>query len=144
MTDAREMLAASPTGVPLSADEIAAAIDACLSCMQACTACVDADLAAHDVDQLSTCVALCLNCADICGLTARLLSRPAHWDNVVVHPLVQSCVRACTASAGECGRHAQHHRHCAICEKVCRACVAACSALLDAEVFAEVHRLAGG
>ncbi len=144
MTDTRAMLDASPTGVPLGAAEVAAAIDACLSCVQSCTSCADEDLAEREVSELRTCVARCLTCADICDLTARLLSRPAHWDSVIVHPLLQACVRACTTSAEECARHAEHHRHCAVCEKVCRACVAACSALLDAEVFAETQRLAGG
>jgi len=144
MTNTREMLEASPIAVPLDVGEVAAVIDACSSCVQACTSCADADLAEQEVHELRTCVALCLNCADLCDLTARLLSRSAHWDNVLVHPVLQACRRACTTSAEECARHAEHHRHCAVCEKVCRACVAACSALLDAEVFAEVQRLAGG
>src|SRR5207302_1235726 len=44
MTDTRDMLNASPTGVPLGVDEGAAAIDACLNCLQACTSCVDSHL----------------------------------------------------------------------------------------------------
>jgi hypothetical protein len=49
----------------------------------------------------------------------------------------------CTSSAEECARHAEHHRHCAICEKVCRKCVEACSALLDAQALGELQKLAG-
>jgi hypothetical protein len=137
------MLDASPSGVPLGIAEVAAAIDACLNCVQACTSCADANLVEEDVDELLTCIALCLNCADVCDVTARTLSRPAHWDDFVVHRLLQACVRVCTTSAEECARHADHHRHCAICEKVCRACVQACSALLDAEALEELQKLAG-
>jgi len=36
---------------------------------------------------------------------------------------------------------AEHHRHCAICEKVCRVCVQTCRALLDAEAFEELQKL---
>jgi hypothetical protein len=133
MTDTREMLDASPTGVPLDAAAVAAAIDACLTCLQTCTSCADEDLAEEDVDELRACVALCVNCADVCYVTARVLSRPAHWDNIVLEHLLQACVRTCTSSAEECARHAPHHRHCAICEQACRACIEACSALLDAE-----------
>ena len=143
MTATIDMLNASPTAIPCGVEEVAAAIDACLACMQTCTSCADSDLAEPDAAEMSTCAALCVTCADSCQVTARVLSRPAHWDDLVVHRLLQACVRTCTSSADECARHAAHHRHCAICEKVCRACVQACTALLDAERFAELQKLAG-
>jgi hypothetical protein len=143
MTDTREILDASPSGVPLGVAEVATAIDACLNCVQACTSCADADLAEDDIHEMRTCIALCLNCADVCEVTARVLSRPAHWEHFVVHRLLQACVRTCTSSADECARHAEHHRHCAICEKACRVCLQTCSALLDAEAFEELQKLAG-
>jgi uncharacterized membrane protein len=144
MTDTRAMLEASPTDVPLDVTDVAAAIDACLNCVQACTGCADADLAEQDVEGLRTCIALDQDCADVCDLMARALSRPAHWDHLVVHRLLQACVRVCTACAEECARHADHHRHCAICEKACRACARACDDLLEAEAFKELQKLAGG
>jgi len=144
MTDTRDMLETSPTNVPCGVADVAAAIDACLSCVQVCTTCADADLAEEDVDELRTCIALDLRCADVCDLTARVLSRPAHWDQFVVHRLLQACVRTCTSCADECARHAAHHRHCAICEKSCRACAHACNALLESEAFVALQRVAGG
>ena len=138
MTDTREILDASPSGVPLGVAEVAAAIDACLNCLQACTSCADADLAEDDVAEMRTCIALCLNCADVCDLTARALSRPAHGELIVVQRLLQACVSTCTSSAEECARHAEQHRHCAICEQVCRVCIQACSALLDAEAVGKL------
>jgi hypothetical protein len=140
VTDTRDMLEASPADVPAGVGEVAAAIDACLKCVQSCTSCSDADLAEDNVAEMAICAALCLACADVCAVTARALSRPAHWDNFVVHRLLQACVRSCTSGADECHRHAPHHRHCAICEKVCRACVEACSALLEAEAFRDVEK----
>jgi hypothetical protein len=144
VTDTSEILGAFPGDVPLGIAEIAAAVDACLNCVQSCTSCADADLAEDDVAEMRTCIALCLNCADVCELTARVLSRLAHWDHFVVHRLLQACVRTCKSSAEECARHAEHHRHCAICEKTCRVCVRACGALLDAEAFEQLQKLAGG
>jgi hypothetical protein len=144
MTDTREILETVPHPAPLGVAEAAAAIDACLKCVVACTSCADADLAEEDIDALRTCIARCVESADLCELTARLLSRPAHQDRYVVHRLLQACVRSCTSSADECARHAHHHRHCAVCERVCRACVHACSALLDAEAFEQLENLAGG
>ena len=139
MTNTTEMLDASPTGVPAGASEVAGVIDACLDCLQSCTSCADADLAEEDVGDLSTCVALCVTCADVCDVMARVLSRPASSDNVLVHRLLQACIRTCTSCAEECRRHAAHHRHCAICEQVCRTCIDACTSLLDAKAFAELH-----
>jgi hypothetical protein len=143
MSHTKEMLDASPSGVPLSSDDVAAAIDACLRCLQACTSCADADLAERDLESLSRCVALCVGSADVCDVTARFLSRPAHWEPLVVHGLLRACVRSCTDSADECAKHAHHHRHCAICEKVCRACAYACQALLDDEAFEALEKLVG-
>ncbi len=142
MTDTREMLEASPTGVPLGIAEVAAAIDACLNCLQSCTSCADSDLVEPDVAEMRACIALCVNCADVCDLVARILSRPAQSDHLVVHRLLQACVRECALCAEECARH-EHHRHCAVCARVCRACEAACRALLDAEAFEELEKLAG-
>lgn len=135
MTETSELLNASPARAPVDVDLLAAAIDACLRCLQSCTTCSDADLAEPDVTEMATCAALCVRCADVCTVTARVVSRPAHWDAFVAHRLLQACVRACTQSAEECHRHAPHHRHCALCEQVCRACIDACNALLDSEAF---------
>jgi hypothetical protein len=129
------MLDASPVRVPVGTAELAAAIDACLTCVQACTACADSDLVEEDIATLRACVALDLVCADICDATARVLSRPGQWDLVTVRDLLFACLRSCTTCAEECARHAEHHRHCAICEEVCRACIVACTVLLDGEAF---------
>ena len=135
MTETLQMLDASPAHLPVGAAELAAAIDTCLTCVQACTACADSDLIEEDIANLRTCVALNLVCADICDVTGRVLSRPGQWDLVTVRDLLVACVRSCTTCAEECARHAAHHRHCAICEEACRACIGACTALLDSEAF---------
>jgi hypothetical protein len=143
MTDTRDMLEASPTGIPLGIEEVVAAIDACLNCLQACTSCADSDLVEPDVAEMLACIALCLTCADVCDLVARILSRPAQADRLVVHRLLEGCVRECRLCAEECARHAEHHRHCAVCAKACRACEVACRSLLDAEAFEELEKLTG-
>lgn len=143
MTDTREMLDASPAAIPLGVSETTAAIDACLNCVQTCTSCADANIVEEDVEELRTCIALCLNCANVCDVTAQVLSRPAQWDDHATYRLLQACVRTCVTSAQECARHADHHRHCAICEKACRACSQACTALLEAAAFAELQKPAG-
>jgi hypothetical protein len=144
MTVAREMLDAAPVPVELGAEAVAAAIDACMVAAQACTSCANLSLAEEDIAELRRCVALCADCADICSTTLRVLSRPFSSDHLVTHRQLTACVRACSNSAEECERHAAHHRHCAICARACRACVHACNALLEAEAFKELEKLAGG
>jgi hypothetical protein len=144
MTDTRDMLDTFSTPLTVDPDQLAAAIDACLNCEQTCISCADADIGEEDVDELRTCIALDQNCADVCAVTARVLSRPAHWDRLLVHRLLQACTRVCALCADECAKHAAHHRHCAICERACRACVVACDALLESEAFEELQKIAGG
>jgi hypothetical protein len=96
-----------------------------------------------DVAEMLACISLCVGCADVCDVVARILSRPAQSDHVVVHRLLQACVRECTLCAEECARHAEHHRHCAICAKACRACEVVCTALLDSEALQALEKLAG-
>lgn len=135
MTDTKDILDTVPTRSRLSSDDRAVAIDACLRCLQSCITCADADLVEKDVDEMRRCIALCIDCADVCDVTARLLSRSAQSDELVLLHVLQACVRVCENCAEECARHAQHHRHCAICERHCRRCAQACHALLDSGIF---------
>jgi hypothetical protein len=125
------MLDVSPAHLPVEPGVLAAAIDASLNCAQACTSCADSDLIEKDVAALAECIALCQLCADICDTTARVLSRPGHWDWLVASPLLDACIRACTTCAEECDRHAHHHVHCAICARACRVCITACTVVRD-------------
>jgi hypothetical protein len=132
MTLTREMLDAAPVPIPLGAEAVAAAIDACLECAQTCTSCANSCLAEDDVAEMTRCIALCDDCADVCVAMLRVLSRPFGADDLATGRLLSACIQACTNSAEECERHAAHHRHCAICAGACRACIDACGALVGA------------
>jgi hypothetical protein len=138
------MLEASPARSGLDIESAAEAIDACLACALTCTSCADSDLAEPSVGELARCAALCVTCADVCFTTARLLARPFVSNHLLTHHVLRACVLTCTSSAEECERHAAHHRHCALCAKACRACLHACEALLQAEAFGQLEKLAGG
>jgi hypothetical protein len=140
---ARDMLEASPVQTELGIDAVAEAIDACLTCAQTCTSCANSDLAEPDVAELARCAALCTVCADVCLTTMQVLSRPFAANHRVTHSVLRACVLTCTDSAEECHLHAPHHRHCAICEKACLACLHACEALLQAEAFQQLEKLGG-
>ncbi len=144
MSYVRELLDCAPAATILGAAHVATAVDACLAASQASTSCADLCLAEDDVAALRDCIALSQNCADVCDTTARVLSRPTRSEkNVLVHHMLRACVRACTSCAEECARHAADHRHCAICATACRACEHGCTALLEAEAFVDLQKLAG-
>ncbi|HEY1811081.1 MAG TPA: four-helix bundle copper-binding protein [Kofleriaceae bacterium] len=103
-----------------------------LECSQVCSACADACLAEHHVDPLIHCIRLCLDAADICGTTARVLSRQTAPDLGIITMMLEVCARTAHACADECERHAVDHVHCQICAIACFACIDACRKLLDA------------
>jgi hypothetical protein len=76
------------------------------------------------------CIRLCLDCADSCGATGRIVARQTEPDLGVVRAAVEACVVACGACRVECERHAAHHEHCRICAEVCARCEQACNDLL--------------
>jgi len=110
--------------------QLVACIDACLSCAQSCTSCADACLSEEHVGELRRCIRLNADCADVCALTAAVLSRQTSPDPMLVRAVVQTCATACAACGAECEQHAQMHEHCAVCARACHECEQACRALL--------------
>jgi hypothetical protein len=97
-----------------------------------CTACADASVAEEGIANLRRCIRLCLDCADTCDATARVIARQTEYVGATSKAQVSSCRELCVLCAEECERHAEHHEHCRICAEECRRCVEACSAVLDA------------
>jgi hypothetical protein len=116
---------------PLIADGpvLARCIDECAG---TCTICADASLAEDDVRALARCLRLCLDFADTCVATGRILSRQTDPDAGTQATALEACATVCRACAEECERHAQHHKHCRLCAEECRRCERACDELLAA------------
>ncbi|HAQ59153.1 MAG TPA: four-helix bundle copper-binding protein, partial [Microbacterium sp.] len=102
----------------------------CVECAQACTACADACLSEEMVAELTKCIRTNLDCADLCAVTARVLSRHTGYDANITRAAVEACRSACKACADECERHADMHEHCRVCAESCRRCEQACEELL--------------
>lgn len=110
---------------------LVAAIEAAYVCAQTCTACADACLAEEDVSNLSRCIRLDLDCADICTATGSVASRRTGSNEAVMRHLLETCAEICRLCAEECGRHAHHHDHCRVCAEACRDCDEACRAAIE-------------
>ena len=126
----REMLETHPQPVVGDLDLRARCIDACSACAVVCTSCADADLGESDVADMVRCARLCLDCADLCDATKRVVTRQTATDVGVVRAAVGACLVGCRTARAECERHAEHHEHCRLCAQVCRECESACDALL--------------
>lgn len=81
--------------------------------------------------ELRKCIRTCLDCADICLTTGKVLSRHTGYDANLTRVVLQACAAACRACGDECDQHAGMHEHCRICAEACRRCEQACTALLS-------------
>ncbi|GGL41489.1 four-helix bundle copper-binding protein [Planomonospora parontospora] len=129
-TTTMPMLNTYPAEINLDRAKLAATIDALIMCSEACTACADACLSEGMVAELTKCIRTNMDCADICGTTARVLSRHTGYDANISRALLEACAMACKTCGDECAAHAGAHEHCRICAEACRACEQACRELL--------------
>lgn len=132
MGQAMQMLQTHPWPGDVNRDELAACIEECFTCSQTCTSCADACLSEEKVADLRKCIRLNLDCADICGVTGAVLTRQTEYDAPTSKAQLQACREICLTCAEECGKHAQMHEHCRICEQECRRCQESCDRLLAA------------
>jgi hypothetical protein len=123
---AAEMIASHPHVQGHTNDALVRCIEACFECAQSCTACADACLGESTVAELTQCIRLNLDCADVCQATGSLASRRTGSDESLLKTMLQACAEACRRCGDECSRHAQHHRHCAVCAASCKRCEDAC------------------
>jgi hypothetical protein len=126
------LLPAGPLGgqekPKLNPKEQAACARACVICALECAACERHCLtlvAGGDKKHLTPLV-LCQDCADLCGLTAKVVVRRGpSWAL-----MADACAKLCKACAEQCGKfdHEQMKR----CAKACEDCEKACRAVLPA------------
>ena len=132
MSYSRQLLDSYPGTLNTDAGVLASTIDALSDCAQACTADADANLAEQNLADMVRCIRLCLDCADVCTATLRVISRQTSYDASVARPQLEACVASCKSCGDECERHAHMHEHCRICAEACRRCEQACRELLAA------------
>lgn len=98
--------------------------DSCIAalnaCAHACDHCAVACLQESDPHTMARCIALDMDCAQLCRLTAGYLARSSELSA----ELCKLCARACKACAEECSLHSMDH--CRRCAQACRECAEAC------------------
>src|SRR6266540_954689 len=89
---------------------------ACIDCAVACDVCAAACLQERDMAKLARCIALDIDCAQICRLAAGFMSRGS--ESAV--DACELCAQICEACADECARH--DSEHCRECARSCGTC----------------------
>ncbi|MEJ2539115.1 MAG: four-helix bundle copper-binding protein [Gemmatimonadota bacterium] len=122
-----------PSPASGAGDEAYGLVVAAAECSAATTACADACLAEEEVSRLRDCIRSCLDCADLCAVTGRLLARPGKQDADTLRAQLTACENACRACAELCAHH-DGMAHCIACAEVCRRCADACRRMRAAVV----------
>ena len=95
-------------------------IDACNACADACDHCSAACLQEEHVSAMARCIALDMDCAQICRLSAAYMARGSGFSAA----LCKQCADICRACADECAQHQMDH--CQQCAAACRRCADEC------------------
>ena len=95
-------------------------IAACNACIVACHHCAASCLQEPDVKMMARCIALDMDCAQVCSAAVALMA----GGSELAGEACKFCALACNACANECGRHPMDH--CQQCAEACRRCAQAC------------------
>jgi hypothetical protein len=101
-------------------------IDACDACATACSHCATACLQEPDVKAMARCIALDIDCAEICRLASAAMAR----DSEHAQAICRLCADMCEACGEECGKHQMDH--CQACAQACRRCAQECLRMAQA------------
>jgi hypothetical protein len=118
----RKMIGLHPASAQHHNQALADAVHHLMYCAKMAASCADSCLA--EPMDMTQCVRLCLDCSDICDVTARLGLRRTGDDSLILRELLELCARMCEQCAAECERH--DHEHCKLCAQICRECAADC------------------
>jgi len=125
-----EIIKAHPYPPIIEIEALVSGIKTINGCAKICTICADACVGEKD-PELTRCIRLNLDCADICGTTANLLSRQTKTDKVILCEQLKACAEACNKCGLECEMHAEKYEHCRICAEICFGCENTCNDLLE-------------
>lgn len=106
-------------------------IEMCLQCAASCTACADECLDEPDIAQLRRCIRLNVDCADVCAMLARLLSRRGDPDLTTLRSCLEAATTICSATALESQKHASDYEYCKLNAELCLACARECDAAMS-------------
>src|SRR3569623_1560480 len=84
-------------------------IEACNTCADACDHCAASCLQEADVKAMAHCIALDMDCAQVCRLAAGYMARDSEFASALCQTCAddcQACAQACRSCADQCHRMA--------------------------------------
>jgi hypothetical protein len=107
----------------MSHEQFQNCIDACYQCALVCDHCAASCLAEGNAGQMARCIALDIDCAEICRLAAGYMGRGSEMTKAIC----EACAKVCDACGEECAKH--QNDHCLKCAQMCRQCAQECRAM---------------
>jgi hypothetical protein len=95
-------------------------IEVCNECVTACEHCAASCLHEQDIKTMARGIELDRDCADVCSLAARFMSRGSTYSA----KLCALCAEICQACGDECAK--QKAEHCQQCAAACHKCAEEC------------------
>lgn len=111
---------------------LANAVDALQECEEVVTACAMGMLAEPCALEMAAAISRDLDCADLAGVTRRVLTRGSGPDNSLISAQIEACLLACERSYELCSQYADHHAHCQMFSQATRRCADMCRQVLGA------------
>lgn len=97
-----------------------ACIETCNACAVACNHCAVSCLQEQDVKMMARCIALDIDCAEICAFAAAAMARASESSKVICN----ACADVCERCGAECQKHQM--LHCQECARACMQCAQEC------------------
>lgn len=94
-------------------------------CLSACEHCASACLKEDNVQKMTPCIRMNWDCADICGISIKFLSR----ESKNVSMIIGVCADICADCAEVCAKY--DHDHCKECAEACKKCAEKCRDYLN-------------
>jgi hypothetical protein len=110
----------------MAIEQYATCIEACNACADACDSCSTACLQEQNMPALARCIALDMDCAEICRLASAYMAR----NSMFAAQLCKQCEEVCEACGEECAKHQM--AHCQRCAEACRRCADECRRIAQA------------
>ena len=108
-------------------DQFKSCIAACNSCAEASDHCAASCLREKEVPALARCIALDIDCSEICRLATAYMSRASECASTIC----EACAEVCDACAQECAKHSKME-YCRQCAEACRRCAEECRRMATA------------
>jgi hypothetical protein len=108
-------------------DQFKSCIEACNDCAVACDHCAASCLKEQDVKAMARCIALDIDCAEICRLAVGYMSRGSELAGAIC----EACADVCEECGKECARHKMEH--CQRCAEACRRCAEECRRMASSQ-----------